>query len=98
MVPPLKDSIVSTYAFPREESKIYILLDPTDADDVELLAFDEEGKAISAPDNTDWENLRVELTVERLKLNEHGPLPEARRKVWQRMSREIDLYQWHKSQ
>ena len=56
------------------------------------LAFDEEGRAIPAPGITEWERKRAEVTIERLKLNEHIPLPEERRKVWQRMAQEIDNY------
>ena len=95
---PLRDgSIVSAYDRPCEESEEPYLLDPTDPDDVELLAFDEEGKAIPAPGIAHWEQERVEVTIERLKLNEHAPLSEERRKIWQRMVMEIDQYQYSKS-
>jgi len=90
-------SVVSTYKNPCEESETHYLLDPTDADDVELLAFDEEGKAIPAPGATDWEVRRVEETIKRLKLNEHEALTQERRKVWQRMSLEIENYERFKS-
>lgn len=86
-------SVVSTYNNPCEESETHYLLDPTDADDVDLLAFDEEGRAIPAPGATDWEVRRVEETIKRLKLNEHEALTQERRKVWQRMSLEIEQYQ-----
>ena len=48
-----------------------------------LIAFDEEGKVIPAPGASNWDQQRVQETVKRLKLNEHVPLAEARRKVWQ---------------
>jgi hypothetical protein len=91
------DSLVSTYDNQCEESETPYLLDPTDPVDVELIAFDEEGKAIPAPGATDWEVRRVEETINRLKLNEHDALTQERRKVWQRMSFEIDRYQYFKS-
>lgn len=82
----------SVYTDPCEESESPYLLDPTDPDDVTLIAFDEEGNAIPAPGISDWEALRVNETIKRLKLNEHAALAEERRKIWQTVSREIELY------
>lgn len=83
---PLKDgSLCSTYAAQCEESETRYLLDPIDDDDVSLIAFDEEGKVIPVPSASDWERARVNETVKRLKLNEHVPLAEERRKVWQKV-------------
>lgn len=79
----------STFAHQCEESECPYLLDPIEEADVALLSFDEEGKAVAAPGSTAWEEKRVELTVDRLKLNAHAPLAEARRKIWQRVDREI---------
>ena len=81
--PLQQGSLCSTYAAPCEESEARYLLDPIDDDDVSLIAFDEEGKVIPAPGASNWEQQRVQETVKRLKLNEHVPLAEARRKVWQ---------------
>ncbi|HEC2024095.1 hypothetical protein [Enterobacter sp. ENT02] len=90
---PLKDgSLCSTYLEPCEESETRYLLDPIDDDDVALIAFDEEGKVIPMPGSSAWEQERVNETVKRLKLNEHPPLAEARRKVWQQVDRLIDDY------
>ncbi|HEX5337230.1 MAG TPA: hypothetical protein VFW53_02225 [Gallionella sp.] len=87
---PLKDgSLRSTYEAPCEESETRYLLDPIDDDDVALLAFDEEGKVIPMPGISAWEQERVIETVKRLKLNEHVPLAEARRKVWQQVDKLI---------
>jgi uncharacterized protein (TIGR02646 family) len=87
---PLKDgSLCSTYSEPCEESETRYLLDPVDDDDVALIAFDEEGKVIPMPSASAWEQERVNETVKRLKLNEHAPLAEARRKVWQQVDRLI---------
>jgi uncharacterized protein (TIGR02646 family) len=83
--PLQQGSLCSTYAAPCEESETRYLLDPIDDDDVSLIAFDEEGKVIPAPGASNWEQQRVQETVTRLKLNEHVPLAEARRKVWQRV-------------
>lgn len=90
---PLRDgSLCSTHGNRCEESETIYLLDPINPADVALLAFDEEGKGISAPGNSDWDKRRVEETVKRLKLNEHAALSEERRKVWQRMNRLIADY------
>ncbi|MDD2767817.1 MAG: hypothetical protein PHT19_03715 [Methylococcus sp.] len=83
---PLKQgSLYSTYSAPCEESEARYLLDPIDVYDVSLIAFDEEGKAIPVPGASFWEQERVNETVKRLKLNEHVPLAEARRNVWQKV-------------
>ncbi|PKM37483.1 MAG: hypothetical protein CVV06_05590 [Gammaproteobacteria bacterium HGW-Gammaproteobacteria-10] len=95
---PLKqDSLISDFTNRCEESETIYLLDPTDPDDVSLIAFDEEGNAIAVPGISDWEKQRVEETIKRLKLNEHAALPEERRKIWQKVSREIELYLTAKS-
>jgi len=90
---PLKaGSLLSTFASPCEESETPYLLDPIDGSDVALIAFDEEGKVVPMPHASAWEQERVRETVKRLKLNEHAPLTEARRKVWQQVTRLIDEY------
>lgn len=95
---PLKDgSLCSSYAAPCEESETRYLLDPVDGDDVALIAFDEEGKVIPLPNSSEWEKERVDETVKRLKLNEHVPLTEARRKVWIKVSSLIEDYKKAKS-
>lgn len=83
----------STYAQQCEEMETAYLLDPVDNYDVNLLAFNEEGNAIARPDASAWETQRVTVTVERLKLNEHAPLTEARRTIWAKVSQEIAVYQ-----
>jgi uncharacterized protein (TIGR02646 family) len=87
----------SRYNDQCEESESPYLLDPTDPDDVTLIAFDEEGNAIPAPGISDWEAMRVDETIKRLKLNEHEALAEERRKIWQTVSRAIELYYAAKS-
>ena len=88
---PLKQgSLCSTYGEPCEESESRYLLDPIDDDDVSLIAFDEEGKVIPVPGASAWEQERVNVTVQRLKLNEHVPLAEERRKVWQKVDMLIE--------
>ena len=84
-----ENSCVSTYDNPREESEEAYLLDPTDAGDVSLIAFDEEGKAIPQPSITEWQKQRVLETIKLLKLNEHESLAEERRKVWQKVTQVI---------
>ncbi|MCS0590415.1 hypothetical protein ACFQ09_19025 [Massilia norwichensis] len=82
----------STYTHRCEGDEVHHFLDPTNAYDVTLLAFDEEGKAIPAPGIERWEHVRVKRTVERLKLTEHKALAEERRKVWQNTTKLINKY------
>lgn len=83
--PLQQGSLCSAFAERCEESEVPYLLDPIDDDDVSLIAFDEEGKLIPMPGSSQWEQDRVHETVNRLKLNEHVPLAEARRSVWQKV-------------
>lgn len=87
-----KSSLCSTYADRCEESETPYLLDPTKQTDVALLAFDEEGNAIPAPEADDWEKERVKVSIERLKLNDHDALPQERRRVWQTVTEAIESY------
>lgn len=90
---PLRQgSLCSTFAERCEESETRHLLDPIDDHDVSLIAFDEEGKVIPVPGASQWEQERVSETVKRLKLNEHVPLTEERRKVWQKVDLRIEKY------
>jgi hypothetical protein len=82
----------STYARRCEGDEVPHFLDPTNAHDVTLLAFDEEGKAVPAPGIPRWDFVRVRRTVERLKLTEHQALAEERRKVWQNTTKLINKY------
>lgn len=94
---PLCDgSLRSSFTARCEESEVPYLLDPANPTDPLLLAFDEEGNAIPAP-NADnwateteaWNKLRAEESIKRYKLNEHDALPSKRRKVWQEVSEMI---------
>lgn len=82
----------STFTRRREGDEVPHFLDPTNAHDVTLLAFDEEGKAVPAPGIPRWDYVRVRRTVDRLKLTEHQALTEERRKVWQRTTILINKY------
>lgn len=45
------------------------------------------------PKISDWEKARVSETIKRLKLNDHVPLTEARRRVWSQVDNLIaDFY------
>ncbi len=90
--PLKKGSLVSCYENQCEESEDYYLLDPIDPEDVTLIAFDEQGNIIPAPGVSDWEKQRVEVTIERLKLNAHEALTEERMKVWKKITFEIESY------
>jgi hypothetical protein len=90
---PIKNgSQRSTYIKRCEGDEEPHFLDPTNAHDVGLLAFDEEGKAVPAPGISRWEKVRVLRTVQRLKLTEHQALTEERRKIWQQVTQKIGLY------
>ena len=83
---PLQDgSLCSNYVDQCEEAETTYLLDPIDGNDVALIAFDEEGKVVPMPGSSEWDQQRVAESVKRLKLNEHPPLTDARRKVWQKV-------------
>lgn len=82
----------STFTHRREGDEVPHFLDPTNAHDVTLLAFDEEGKAVPAPGIPRWDYVRVRRTVDRLKLSEHQALAEERRKVWQNTTKLINKY------
>lgn len=91
---PLKaGTLCSTYDSQCEESEDPYLIDPIDSGDVKLIAFDEEGKVIAAPDCTVWQIERVKESAKRLKLNDHVPLTEARRALWQAVLNDIKEYQ-----
>lgn len=82
----------STYNARCEESETPYLLDPINKSDVALLAFDEEGNAIPKPGIDTWEEQRVKMSIERLKLNDHDALPAERRRVWQQVTQVIEKY------
>lgn len=82
----------SRYEAKCEESELPYLLDPINSYDVGLLAFDEEGNAVAVPTASEWERERVEVSIQRLKLNEHDELPEERRKVWRKTSNAIKSF------
>lgn len=90
--PLRRGSQCSSFARRCEGDEIPHFLDPTNAHDVTLLAFDDEGKAVPAPGISRWDYVRVRRTVERLKLTEHQALAEERRKVWQRVTKHISDY------
>lgn len=95
---PLREgSQCSTYAARCEECEVNYFLDPTDEEDVKLVAFDESGAMIADPECGQWERERVEETVKRLKLDEHAALQEERRKVWQKVDNLIEQYKQAKA-
>lgn len=87
-----KDSPCSRVDAQCEESETPFLLDPIIKYDTDLLAFNEEGNAIPSPDADEWEKERVEVSIERLKLNAHDALPQERRRIWQEVSTAIEVY------
>lgn len=69
------------------EEEIPLLLDPTNLSDIELLWFDDEGKAvprINVPDSTCIEHLRAYISIELYHLNHPLRVPE-RKKIYNRV-------------
>ena len=73
-----------------------MFLDPTDADDYLLLAFDEHGVPAARSGIGAWEKARVDFTIERMKLD-FGPLVDERKQVWQRCVRLIGDFLSHQT-
>jgi len=59
-----------------------LLLDPAVKEDPELLTFDEKGDAKPIRSCKGWRRQRVNYSIDRLKLNKHQQLREARKKLW----------------
>jgi uncharacterized protein (TIGR02646 family) len=72
------------------DDELFYFLDPIDKDDVKLLNFDEEGKAIPAADKTKaaWSYERADETITWYDLN-YDDLKEERRRVWKEIALEI---------
>jgi hypothetical protein len=70
-----------------------LLLDPTRLEDTLLLSFDENGDVKQLAGLDEWSATRVEESIKRYKLREHEPLMEARRDIWSRCVREVNLCQ-----
>jgi hypothetical protein len=83
----------STYRRRCEGDEVIHFLDPTNAYDVGLIAFDEEGRAIPTPGISRWEHVRARRTIDLLKLSEHQALADERRKVWQRATVLINAFE-----
>ena len=91
---PLRDGTHQATATDRNiDDEFPYLLDPTRPEDPLLLSFDENGDIKPLPDLDSWSSSRVEESIKRYKLREHEPLMEARRDVWSKCSREINLCQ-----
>lgn len=91
---PLRDGTHQASAVDRNtEDELPYLLDPVRPDDPLLLCFDENGDIKPLPDLDTWNTARVEESIRRYKLREHEPLMEARRDVWSKCVREVNLCQ-----
>ena len=65
----------------------HCLLDPTDANDVRLISFNEAGQVVAASSDQ-WDNERVGVSVALYNL-EHYRLANARKKVWNKCDKYI---------
>ena len=70
-----------------------LLLDPTRLEDTLLLSFDENGDVKQLSGLDEWSATRVEESIKRYKLRDHEPLMEARRDIWSKCVREVNLCQ-----
>ncbi len=73
-------------------NEAFYLLDPTNADDVMLITFDETGFPIATADIGQWNEARVEASIEILDLK-YALLVDERKKVWQTCVRKINRIQ-----
>jgi len=85
-------SVCSQFTERCEETESPYFIDPINPADVDLVAFDERGDMIPKPGASEWEAKRVEISAKRIKLNQHEELTEARKKLWQELTREIEGY------
>jgi hypothetical protein len=91
---PLRERTHQASAADRNtDDEFPYLLDPTRPDDPLFLCFDENGDVKALPDLDAWNTARVEESNKRYKLREHEPLMEARRDIWSRCDREVNLCQ-----
>jgi hypothetical protein len=75
------------------EDEFPLLLDPTRLEDTLLLSFDENGDVKHLAGLDEWNKTRVEESIKRYNLRKHEPLMEARRDVWSKCVREVNLCQ-----
>ncbi len=83
----------ATFADRNIDDEVPYLLDPTRPEDPLLFSFDEDGDVTPLADLDDWSKARVEESIKRYKLREHELLKEARRDVWTKCIREVNLCQ-----
>lgn len=90
---PVKNHKANSPTDPIED-EIYYFLDPVNKEDVKLLNFNEEGKAIPAADKTKaaWSFERADETITWYDLN-YDELKEERRRVWKEIALEISQTQ-----
>jgi uncharacterized protein (TIGR02646 family) len=86
---PLRAGHCATSENRNVDDELCYLLDPRDRRDPDLLSFNELGEAIPTPSCGKWERERVEESIRLFKFNEHQPLVEARRELWDRCRQRI---------
>ncbi len=91
------ESVCSTFERRCEDSEAHYLIDPTKQCDISLLAFQEDGNVIPLSGLEEWETQRVEVSIERLRLNSYDRLPEARRKLANKLKDLIERFYQKKS-
>ena len=88
---PLKaGSPAATSKNRNTDDELYYMLDPTKRQDPLLLSFREDGGACPREDLRGWNFQRADYSIKRLKLDEHQPIRDARKEVWQECRRRIN--------
>jgi hypothetical protein len=72
------------------EDELFVLLDPVEIADSQLISFDDDGVCIPMPGCDGWEKKRADVSIERYGLNNLPQLCEGRRKVWRKCRELID--------
>jgi hypothetical protein len=83
----------ATAADRNTDDEFPLLLDPTRLEDTLLLSFDENGDVKQLAGIDQWSATRVNESIKLYKLRKHEPLMEARRDVWSKCVREVNLCQ-----
>lgn len=64
------------------DDELYVFLDPTVLHDTTLVSFDESGAMIAPKDLTEDDQARVQISIEKFKLNDYQPLIDGRKEIW----------------
>ncbi|OUL60048.1 hypothetical protein [Flavobacterium sp. AJR] len=88
---PLRNGCVMATCLEEMDDEVFLLLDPINPDDPDLLFFTDEGYAIPAvlEEDEPWGFQRAKVSIDLYHLN-HTPLKDARKVVWNYCQRKIN--------